>query len=634
MPAVALFAVALASAPGLAAQRLVGIGRGGGDFGGSYEANRWQDRGGPGSGGDDYRFWFGLPLAGNLLGRRFFSYDVVLQPTWTWQHRTGFAAVQRLRQVNLSFAVNAFDSKPVGLSANGSSFSAIAAGGLGGTREYALSNRSAQLWVRFRPLPVHLNLHRQALDETWRTPGAVSPARSATIQRVLRVSASNSKLNVDAQRLEHQDLLGDRGYTAWGLRALHVARWGRSSRLESSYESSSQDGVFPYRRKEWRERLELNHGGGVRTEYAWSNSENGNPVAAVSNRFLSGGATVALAPGATVGALVSRTTSRSGAAREEVSVLAPRGSLWLGSANSLQVSGNVSLGLESRRVAGVAAAAAVLDESHEVPASRFVTLDHPDALPTGILVRKLDGPLIYLEGLDYEVLPLDRFLGLRIPPASRIAVGERILVSYTYRVRAEGRRAALRGDLGLAITYRGLRLQHQRALKRSVGGGMLPEAAVVPSDFDESNTTVSLRTGSPIGRLEGAAGWRTREREPQRTEDLEFSLALIPGPVGPVTSSVSLLWSSARTTQRRQDGWTLSAAATGAVMRGLSVGSVLEIGMLSQSDAGGLRYRTNRLTAAWQLDRITLEAGLDLYQQSRPVSRATGRLSLRVARRF
>ncbi len=603
-----------------------------GQVGSSIDGQRLTYGTGPRSTGTEYRIWLLLPRSGYLLRPDLVSYQGTFQPTFLWQYRSGIPEPQRLRQVNYSLSATALASAPIGISVAGSNGSSTSSGGAGSIRDSRSSHRNASAWIRFRPLPAQVSLTRQEMDETWRNPGAAA-LRTATVQRIIRAAATNSKVALQAQRFEYDDRLHDADYSTSTLSGTHTARWGRGSRLESGLARSDQAGVFALRRREWTERLELFHSRAVQTSYFLSRYQNGADADRSTHANLGATATIAAGRRFSLGFLVNRQSAAGADSRDALTYIAPRVGLSLGNRRMGYLSGNATVGWEGRHLSGAAGAVPVSDESHRVPASRTVILDQLDVEPAGIVVRSPEGT-VFREREDYRVVQVGRTTGLDILATGRIRADDELLVSYRYTARADGRTNGFRADLSIAAGARGWSFLHQHSTRQS---GRTPSLAPLGSattlnDFADRRTALAYRTGGRRGTLEASAGHRTRERGGSSVAETELSLSVIPPRMGSTDAALSLGWSEARTDDRRQRGLTMATHLGTSIGPALGLRLAGEASDLRFSDSGQLSYVDLRTDLAWHYGRMTLDFEFDWYRQSRPTARSTTRLAVRLAR--
>ncbi|MDX2058179.1 MAG: hypothetical protein SFV24_10290 [Gemmatimonadales bacterium] len=604
----------------------------GGQVGSSIDGQRLTYGTGPRSTGTEYRVWLLLPRSGHLLRPDLFSYQGTFQPTFLWQYRSGIPEPQRLRQVNYALSATALASAPVGFSVAGSNGSSTSSGGAGSIRESRSTHRNASAWIRFRPLPAQLSLSRQEMDETWRNPGSAA-LRTATVQRILRASATNSKVAFQAQRFEYDDRLQDADYSTSTVSGTHTARWGRGSRLESGFARSDQTGVFALRRREWTERLELYHSRAVRTSYFLSRYQNGTGADRATHASMGATATIAAGRRVSLGFVANRQSAARAGSRDALTYLAPRVGLSLGNRRGGYLSGNATIGWEGRQLDGAAGSVPAIDESHRVPANRTIILDQLDVESAGIVVRSPEGT-VFREREDYRVVRVGRTTELDILASGRLRVDDEVQVSYRYTARADGRTNGVRADLSIAAGAGGVSLVHQHSTRQSGRSSSLDPLgpAVTINDFADRRTALAYRTGGRRGTLEASAGYRTRERGGSRVAETEVSLSVMPPRFGASDAALTVGWSEARTDDRSQRGLTMATHV------GTAIGSAIDLRLSGEatdlrfSDSGQLRYLDLRTDVAWHYGRMTFDFEFDWYRQSQPTPRSTTRLAVRLAR--
>ncbi|MGE0439626.1 MAG: hypothetical protein AB7L66_18630 [Gemmatimonadales bacterium] len=619
-------AAAPAGAPGAAAQS--------GEVGASVDGQRFAE-GGSSSAGTDYRLWVRLPWSGTLLSPRLATFQFGLQPTLVWQTRTGEPDPARIKQLNFSAGANLFSASPVGLTLGATRTSSTSSGGLGAVRDLDMGFRSASLWVRFRPLPVHASHQRQSFDETWRNPGS-APLETRTRYAVTQIAAANSKVSLVATRSTFDDLLRDFDQATTAVNATHTLRWGRASRLESAWGTTDQEGNFAYRRREWSERLYLYHDPAVRTSHYLSRNvlDAGVPVTSTS---LGSELTGYLGRTTSLGVRLGSQRVTRAALRDQTLSVIPVASVRVGQPRGVRLNVTGAVGIERRDVRGAFDGIPVVDEPYAVPASRLILLDRTGVDAASLVVRRADGSLTYGVGEDYLVRTTGREVSLEIPPSSRIAVGEQVLVSYRYAEAGGGRSSGFRGEGSATLSAGGVTVQYQRSFRQSGTGVVVPDGGVpltAADDFDDERLQVILQGAHRLGRLDARAGVRSRDRGGAQATEYQADVSLTPKHVGPFEGALALLWTSSRTDAERQDGTTASAHVGWPLGSAVQLRVTGEAGRIEPSNGPVFDYQSLRFDVVWQLDRLEFGGQVDFYRQIAPLRRFASRTVARLIRRL
>jgi len=131
-------------------------------------------------------------------------------------------------------------------------------------------------------------------------------------------------------------------------------------------------------------------------------------------------------------------------------------------------------------------AADVVNEPHVASFIERIVLGQPLVDVATIRVTAEDG-FTYLEGFDYEVLPLgDLFTELRIIPSGRISIGDRLLVSYQYDPFPSAEFDTLSTGYGLSLGYRWVNVYHNS----SRSDHELKSGSIPPPDRRDDSTGI------------------------------------------------------------------------------------------------------------------------------------------------
>ncbi len=633
---IVLFLV-LTSTPSLVGQQIpLRLGRGG-ELGMTFGSDRLRIERDFLNTGSDRSVWLKFPISGFLLTPELLSFNVELRPTRVWQDQDAFTGTQQFNQLNMAYGVSIFPGRTLSLSLNGSRVDATTHGGPGGRRESNQRQFGAQVWLRFRPLPIQASYRRQLYNDTWTPdPGVTFPFQNAVILKSYQITATNSKLSLQAQRTTYDDLVRDQDTETWSANGVHTFRWGRGSQLESTISFSDQTGAFPNYRREWSERLKLYHARTVRTEYTYARTQFRTPGGFATNRSYSAAASITAIRRVGLGMLVAGSSSESAGSENRSLLFAPRLGFSIGQVRGGRIEANALVGFERRSVLGNGSEIPILDEPHSLSAARSFALEEPDVVVETIVVRSADGTITYVEGPDYRVLHGTRITRIQVPLTSRIDVGDQLLVSYRVLGLGRGEANGLRADVTVAAEWKGFTLRHQRSLRQSP----TEDATVTRAsndrrleNFDDTHTRLSFRGRLPLGNLDFGAGVRDRLFGDHRALEYEVSGGLATPPLGPLTATLYSGWTSTESEERSQKTLFLSAGLAWNIGIFRFDGSV-ERTTIESSDVDPQRWIIGRGTAALQIERVLVEARAEFLRERVPVERARSRLSLRVIRQF
>lgn len=631
--AVLLLATLSGGAAPLAGQALVGLARGGGEIGAELEG--LSNRAGPdaAAAARDLRGWLAVPLRGAVAGGRVLDWTLTVRPVFQQRRQPGFGSDLAARQLDVTFGARLLGRRPFNVSLDGLRAAGTSAGGYGSRREFATSQVGATLFWRNHVFPAELGLRRRELRDQWITTPGASPLFTSYVQREVRFSARSSKATVDWVQGRYDDRAGeaDMGYRQVGLQ--HAWRWGRGSRLESTWQDHRQDGLLPAGRRQWRERLQLRHGSRLGSDHFVERSTARMREQDTRSAGWGTGLAARLGGGASAHLALARHSARAGPARLSLLTLTPRLGVGGGLPGGFHATVSAAVGLERRRTSGAAEPVfAVTDEPHAVPPARSFTLDQARVEPGSVMVRSADRAVVYAEGADYAVVVTGDITRLDVTPGGRIEPGQIVLVSYRHRVPAPGRAGATRFELDLAVERRGLALRHHTTARRASGETGAVLAGV--GGYEESRTGLDLRRPTRFGELAVETGLRRSTRAGTRATEWQAGAALAPPALGPINLSHAASWSRTRAGDETVTATTLAATATAAVRANLTVRLAVESLWWDRSGASAQRFRSLSLGADWRAGAVELGGRAEWHRRRYVTRSGESRLTLRAVRRF
>jgi hypothetical protein len=624
-PAVLL---AVLSSHPLAAQGLVHWLGGTGSLGTDVAVSR-NDAAADGS----YRVWLVLPFAGSLADERILSYRASVRPVLRWQTLTGQPGTLTAREFDVNADARMLGGRPLSLGVSGHRASAVAGGGFGSSRETSSGGATLDAWWRLPILTTQASYRVEHTRESWQNPSGAAPFVSDAEVRAWRLGLTTSKLSLTADRMRYDNAVTGATLSALNVLGTHQVRWGKGSRLESTVEHAEQDGAYALDRTAWTERVHLQQTRAVGTDLSYHRTTTAGRLTNATVSQLAGGVTAQIARALSAGIQAARAEVGAGDARESALIVTPRVGLVAALPGGGRAWGDASLGVERRDRTGSADAfVPAVDERHRVPAVRTVVLDQPDADPASVAVRAANGTPLEA-GLDYAV---ETAGGVRVNalPSGRINVGDDILITYRYRVTGAGRQDALAASWGGSVALGGLTVRHRTQLRVTRGAALGPLGSALPGaeNFDETQTGATFAGGTPIGRLDLDATFRTRHGATLRMEGWEANAAYLLPSLGPISASFAGGWSRSVSGSGEAGGLSGLATLRYVASDRLQVGGTVEVLRWTQADAPAQRFVRGALTAAWHVGAIEVNAQLDTERHGAAVTHTMSRAQLMVRR--
>lgn len=615
-----------------AAEPLLRLRRQGGELGGSIESLAARDAVSSQSEPPRTQLWLRIPLEGTVLSPRLLSWSGAVRPSFQ-RGPAGGGGTVRFAETGYEFSARAFTGSPVTLGVlTGRTQGRSQREGVT-LSEFDSRVTTANVHLRTRGIGFRAEWSDRSSDQSW----VVGPLAQAVEQdlrvRTWRIEASNSKLQAWRQSDDRTGSGVGMGYRTWNTGAAHALRWGHGSELASRFTRDEQARPDRTGQWEWEERVRLRHSS--RTESSWSREErhSWNPSGdsravgwstRVSDRLHDGVRWGAAYQERRASALGERSVTRSGGPE-----LALGGRL----ANGLRADVTTGYDLERRRLEGSATGpVSVLDERVLFDASGSVLLLRAGVRPATLRVESPDRSVLFLEGVDYRLLPGNSTLQILLLPGGRLRPGDAVLLSYTYDPPTRGSADAEVLRLNAVVGWKALTARHSRRRRDVEGSGIAVTART--SGYDEDESMLDLDRTGRGGRVHLSAGLthRTFDGLRQRVTDLRGEWAGRPTAWG--QPSLALGWSRRTGEREPLDLDDLTVGWTATPVNGLTTIARFER-RTSRLGAGHEERSTGvTLDADWRYGSLETQLRYGYAARRDGVDRDAQRLWVRVARRF
>ncbi|MBI5837499.1 MAG: hypothetical protein HZB25_09665 [Candidatus Eisenbacteria bacterium] len=579
------------------------------------------------------RFWVKMPLRGQLGGERNLNYRVVLRPSSAYSpKREGDDAV-RLRQFDFDAGFRLVGIPSTTLS--GSLARGRSRGERGGAplSETDVKTRSLALAFRLQALPLSAeHTHRDS-----RLAWSVSPFAPLLEQGertgTWRLEAQNSRTTLRYERTRQDNRVSARDYEAWSAVAGHALRWGKGSRLQSSYQRSERDGSSRFLQSSWEESLHLQHLRPLSTDWAWSQHTVASTGSESRSTFLRGSLDHRPRQWLAWGIGASSSLTRSRDLESKSLALAPRLSLDHLVGRRLRVHCSADATFERREERGTEGLMLDrADERHIVGSSRSFLLEMPRVDTASVEIRVLDPLILLIRGVDYVLYAAGDRTEVNLTPAGRAMAGQTLQADYRFRTdaRPETRSATLHYRLGLE--YRSFSLRHTGST-RGTDEGRLGRPVGAP-DEQSALTELEGRGRTPLGALTGRARHETRRSERFFNRTQEVHLELSGTTPGAVETALSAEWSRRTGSGGRLVVLSATARTGWAPMPWVRLGATLQGYSIRRPGTPDERIMDAGLSGDFRVAQ--LESSVRYREQwSRPDSRGGVRVvSLQLQRRF
>ena len=621
-----------AGRPGpLQAQGIIGV-LPGSEVGGEYRGN-WQRYSGRSlRQGTDLREWLQVPLGGRLGDARLAQYRLSLRPEFRQSFFSGATEPLIGRQLAYGFSAELLSMLPVTLRLNSGHTGGYSSGGVGSENRYDFRTAGAVLSSRNRYFPLQAEFTRSTSLTVLRASPVTEPVRTSYDTRRVSASGGSSKLQLRYDRTMFEDRIGTADYDAWDGSVTHFLRWGKGSRLETGLEASTQTGALDYRRRQWTERLHLQHTRQVSSDVSFRRATLGTNDESSTMRDWGYHINGQIGRRWSAGLGVSRSVATTGESEGHVSTITPRLGVTTPVPAGIFLSASGSAGLEVRRQTGAGRTRVqVSDEAHTVPATRTFFLLESDVDTSGIVVRAAGTPVIYTPGTDYLAVPFGRELRIDIPLTSRIQIGDRVLVTYGWFAPTSGDGRALIASYRVSLSRGGVRLEHDRAVRRASSGmtlaGGLPE-------YDDLSTRLAVRTGARSVRVDMEAALTRRIRGGSARSEVGVGADATWPVTRALTSSAGLHWTRSMASAERVDAISGRLGATWLPLAGLQLIAGAEALLWKPTGLAEDRFLGLTFDTVWHIFAVELVSRYEFSHRTGPLTFRGHRLSTRLVRRF
>ncbi len=539
-----LLAFATAVAPRVASAQWLRVNPGGGEVG--VEARDDQFRSGGRSAASNVQLsqWLSVPLSGVLISPQIASYSLSIRPTWGQQTVTGQSARYGRRSVGLGGSVTILPSALLSLGLNADRTTGGSDGGPGTSTRNASRAGGGSLRLRSTAFPIVAEWHSRSTSDTWQATSYQPPIYRDETLRSLRITGQSSKLKTSFERLRFEDRVGGLGFSSVGGYGLHALSWGKGSNLQTLLETLDRAGREGQRRRSLSERLFLQHTTALATEYIVDGRKNAGTDG--TSDELSTSALMHYRPreGMTAGLRAMSAGSVFATGRVGRESVAPSLRIEAKLPGGAQLMGAMSAGYEriSQQIPSESWIQ-VVDEPHTVGASRVLELSHERADGDMIKVYNAGRTIAYIQGIDFRVSMLGSLVRIEVPLASRIAVGDAVVVSYRYQALSEGQYEVRSGEAFLSLVMGGFSLTPSASTRRGrslsgPGGARADEGIDRLSSGDDFVLAAGFHRPTRIGQIDLDVARRVREGSTSDYSIREVRAGYQPRPLGALRSSV------------------------------------------------------------------------------------------------
>ncbi len=547
-----LLAFATAAAPRVAPAQWLRLNPGGGEVGVEGRDDQFGNGGRSAASNTQLSQWLSVPLSGVLISPQIASYSISIRPTWGQQTVTGQPARYGRRSVGLGGTVTILPSALLSLGLNADRTTGGSDGGLGTSTRNTSRAGGGSLRLRSAAFPIVAEWHARSTSDVWQASAVQAPIFRDETLRSLRITGQSSKLRTSLERLRFEDRVGGLGFSSVGGSVLHALSWGKGSNMQTLLETLNRDGRERQRRQSASERLFLQHTTALATEYIVDGRKNAGTDG--TSDELSTSALMHYRPREwmTAGVRAMSATSVFATGRMGRESVTPSLRIEAKLPGGARLMGAMSAGYE--RVSQQMPSESwiqVVDEPYTVGASRVLALSHERADGDQIKVYNAARTIAYIPGIDFRVSVLGSVVRIDVPLASRIAVGDAVVVTYRYQALSEGQYEVRSGEAFVSLVMGGFSVTPSASMRRgrslSGSNGARSEPGIDPmSSGDDYVLAAGFHRPTRIGQIDLDVSRRTREGSTADYSIGEVRAGYQPRPLGALRSSVGASVSRSR----------------------------------------------------------------------------------------
>ncbi|MDH3214891.1 MAG: hypothetical protein OEN01_01205 [Candidatus Krumholzibacteria bacterium] len=591
----------------------------------------WIDRdrdGGEGRYG--YREWIRLQLVGEALDRRLLNYQITLHPALAQRSSAGLTETVESRQFGFDAGVDLLSAKPVSFSFAALRSVGRTSGAFGTLSDFEVDQLNARVRVRNPYLPFSVRAGQRSRSNSWRPAAQQSVFRISEAMNTLQLTARNAKTGLTLEYTDFEDRERGNDFIAKRASFDHALRWGKRSQLSSTFDYLDRTGSFPYERRQWQERLRLQHTWDLVTDYSFRLTDLESSGLDARSRSGSWSAGYRLSSFMTIGSSAFAQSTDFDNGRQSSYGAAPSLNFFFGLPGQSRLSTGVSLGWERNRRESTVDQFIVVNEEHVVDESGSFILDHVFVDPKSVVITDANEVVLYDPDFDYRLLATESLVEVLVVVGGRIAIGDTVFVDYSYDVLPNERFDAVFGSYNVNLDL-GSRVDvyHRRTLRdnRVVEG---PGLGV--TDFDD-NTTGIRWTQRAFGGLLELDG----ERRGRRTGDFDYTTyRLQTGLSLPLRPKLSGTVRAAGTTTDAEDK-RIDVISSNITLIWTPVPSFRMRGRTStwfwqQEDAGSEKLLGGGLDVEWRVGLVEATVVFDLIRRNIQSDQTESRLTFNLVR--
>lgn len=498
------------------------------------------------------RGWFAASLQGQLADRRWLAWTFAARPGFVRSGGSEAFAEATTQELSHQFTATTRPWAWLGGQFTADRDRIVADRGPDASRESRFRRAEGRADLRLPFAGLGAAQRHERADERWRSTALAPQLDRRTDRRVTDAWLESSRTRV--QRHDTREIVPETGgeVTTRQTTFDHVFAWGHGSALRSRWEWADQSPVTAaIVERLVQENLRIRHASWLSSEYAFRTAR--SRLAAGEGRDESHALELSARTdgvGAGLGASLRR--DRSPGREGRAWSAGPRVNWQRAWTGGMRAAAEVGMRVEHERRTGAAdARLAVPAESHAVSATRTFALEVEGADSATVFVRDAAGGSGYVDGVDYVLVRSGTRLFVVIPPASRIAVGDVISVSYEASPPGVPERRGTRWDLGASAEWKGLALRVDDRLRVASDAPIERGASALGS----REQSASLTAGVPRGpaRLDLSLALRRRVVESREADTRDARAALTWTLTPALLGTLDVLGSAAREPGGRLD---------------------------------------------------------------------------------
>ncbi|MEQ1690307.1 MAG: hypothetical protein ABMA00_03430, partial [Gemmatimonas sp.] len=463
---------------------------------------------------------------GMLVSPGLLAWSGTIRPYFSQQGGSGRGNGFDTRSLGLSLGGNLFASRPVSLAFNAHRSSGRLRAGVGSESDFSTAGGGGVLSWRNRWFPMMLDVSRRSINDSWTSIRSQTPILRNDVIRDVRLQAQSTKTHLLINQVNFRDRLDGRSYRALDGTLEHAFRWGTGSALNTTLQSGQREGSYPYDRSAVAARVLLHHTPRVTSDYHLQIRRGTSSGVSADHR--ASGATLHMQNRGGWSNMLSAAWNATQYVdnRNANALYSWRSQINRRMGDRINISGTVSASVEniSQTQSGTDDIV-VVDERHAVDDGRTFVLINGRIDTTTIILRGDAQAVVFLVDIDYRLVVIGTTVRVQVLPGSRLAVGDVVIASYSFRALRSGRHTVEALATDLTVGTNTLMFRGSESIRDASVAGDAQDARLLSGRDRVLGVTLRHRVRNGKAELNGQHSRRLASTNDFRTDEVRLGFA-------------------------------------------------------------------------------------------------------------